>query len=302
MPNAELLTQFRTCLRYRQAKSWQKPLLDPRRFMTNQLRKRGVPSSPAGTLYTVATFHLPQFTVVEGELVSQEIASYSVFEPELTEAILYLVKPGQVILDIGMHLGYYSTLFAVLVGAQGAVHAFEPTPSTRELAKRNTGRFAQIEVHPLAVWSSRGTVVLQDYGLRWMGWNSLLKSKTDQTPVTPKEIQVQSVTLDEFRASLPASKPVSLIKIDAEAAERDIIAGGKTLLAQDRPLISVEVGDQGGAGQSRLLAKDLMGLGYAPWEFRSGQFVPHQVRETYDYGNLIFAPDEVHLNEVGMMA
>ena len=32
MPNAELLTRFHNCLRYQQAKAWQKPLVSPRRF------------------------------------------------------------------------------------------------------------------------------------------------------------------------------------------------------------------------------------------------------------------------------
>src|SRR5437660_930379 len=84
MPDADLLARFRTCLRYQQAKSWQKPLVDPRRFVANQLRKRGWPASAAGSLGTTRTFHLPEFTVVQGELVSQELVSYSLFEPELT--------------------------------------------------------------------------------------------------------------------------------------------------------------------------------------------------------------------------
>src|SRR5687768_467186 len=124
MPDPELLTRFRTCLKYQQAKAWQKPLLNPRRFVTNQLRKYGLPSRNAGTVYSTPTFYLPDFTVVEGEMVSQGIESYSLFEPELTEAFLHLVQPGQTVLDIGMHLGYYATLFAVLVGKQGRVHAF----------------------------------------------------------------------------------------------------------------------------------------------------------------------------------
>ena len=297
MPDPELMRRFQRRLRYQQARSWQKPLLDPGRFVANQLRKYGVPRREVGSVYGASTFYLPEFSVVEGEMVSQEIASYSVFEPALTAAFLHLVQPGQVVLDIGMHLGYYATLFAVLVGSEGRVHAFEPTPSTRELARRNTDRFPQIAVHPLALWSSSGTLSLRDYGVKWMGWNSLRTAKLDEEPVTPKQIDVKTTTLDEFRGTLPENPRVALIKIDAESAERDIIAGGKGLLRKDQPLISVEVGDHQGSKESRRLVEDLRALDYMPWEFKGGQFVPHQPRNQYTYDNLVFAPDSAPLNQ-----
>jgi FkbM family methyltransferase len=298
MPDAQLLSRFRTCLRYQQAKSWQKPLLAPRRFVTNQLRKRGLLTRTAGSLSTTATFHLPQFTIVEGELVSQEITSYGMFEPELTEAFLHLVQPGQVVLDIGMHLGYYTTLFAVLVGSKGQVHAFEPTPSTRELAQHNTALFPQVTVHPVAVWSSAGTLTLRDYGLRFMGFNTLVRPKLEEEPAPPKQIDVQTVTLDQFSASRDTAQKIALIKIDAESAERAIIAGAKQLIARDQPIISVEVGDRLESQESRLLNEDLVRLGYTPWEFNGGHFRQHEMRRAYAYGNLIFAPAGVLLSKL----
>jgi FkbM family methyltransferase len=298
MPDPELLSRFRARLRYQQAQPWQKPWLDPCRFFGNQLRKRGFLCGPAGALTKTATFHLPDFTVVEGELVSQEIVSYGMFEPDLTEAFLHLVQPGQVVLDIGMHLGYYTTLLAVLVGPSGQVHAFEPTPSTREIAQHNLCRFAHVHVHPLAVWSSAGSIVLRDYGLKFMGFNTVAKAKLDQEPVAPKEVQVQTITLDAFRASLAKDARVALVKIDAESAERAIIAGGKELLRQHQPLISVEVGDQRESHESRALTEDLLALEYAPWEFRNGRFQRHQKQNTYAYGNLIFAPTSIKLEKL----
>src|SRR5713226_3163356 len=171
MANPALLRAFHGRLRYKKARPWQKPFLNPARFVQNQLRKRGLPPAKPGALRQVAAFHLPQFTVVTGEGVSNCISAYGLYEAALTEAFMRLIEPGQVVVDVGMHLGYYSTLFACLVGPRGAVHAFEPTPSTREIAARNVGQFPNVTVHPYAVWSSVRSLTFRDYGLPWMAFN-----------------------------------------------------------------------------------------------------------------------------------
>jgi FkbM family methyltransferase len=290
MPETEILARFESCLRYQQARSWQKPLLSPGRFLANQLRRYGLDFHRPGSVHQVRAFHVREFNVVQGELVSQQIASYSFFEPELTGAFLHLVKPGEVVLDIGMHLGYYATLFAVLVGERGEVHAFEPTPTTREIGELNTRKFPQIKVHPVALWSSARRMVLRDYGLRWMGFNSVTSIKLEEEPAPAREIEVKAVTLDQFSAELKPGSKVALMKIDAESAERDILAGGRNLLERDKPLISVEVGDHSASRESRQLVEDLMGMGYLPWEFKGGRFSRHQPLEIYAYDNLVFAP------------
>src|SRR5262245_45605951 len=246
MSLSDLQREFDVCRRYRTAKSWQKPLLNPHRFFVNQFRKYGVIRTRLGALREVESFHLPRLTVVDGEAVSEQIVAYGIYEDSLTESFLRLIKPGQVVVDIGMHLGYYTTLFACLVGEGGQVHAFEPTPSTREIAERNVECFPQIEVYPFAVWSTETTLTFRDYGPRWMAFNSFTAAKLETGPPEPKLLEVQTTTLDRFRDKLDAN--VSLIKIDAESAEQEILVGARNLLAHDRPILSVEVGDV--AGQS----------------------------------------------------
>jgi FkbM family methyltransferase len=205
----------------------------------------------------------------------------------LTEAFLRLVKPAQVVVDVGMHLGYYTTLFARLTGESGQVHAFEPTPSTRELAQRNVRRFPTVTVHPEALWSSVAALPFRDYGVAWMAFNSFTKAKLSQAP-EPKSLSVRTTTLDYFRRSL--GKTISLLKIDAESAEHEILEGGKEAIRLDNPLISLEVGDSDGAPESRSLVNGLEAFGYRAWEFREGRFHRHEPRDSYAYDNLIFAP------------
>lgn len=289
MSNPDLLERFHRHLRYKTARAWQKPLVNPARFARNQLRKHFHSGSQLGTLRVAGTFHCPNFTVVTGERLSESIASYGIFEESLTEACLHLIEPGNVVVDIGMHIGYYTTLFAALVGPKGEVHAFEPTPSTREIAQHNVGQYPQVRVHPFAMWSQLQELEFRDYGIEWMGFNSFTDARVDQTEAPkPKLFQVKTMTLDAFREGL--GKPVSFVKIDAESAELEILRGARALLASDRPILSLEVGDVKGDQGSRRLLDFVQGLDYVPWEFIRGQFIRHQFRHVYVYGNLILAP------------
>jgi FkbM family methyltransferase len=195
--NQELLRSFHHCLRYKQAHSLAKPLLDPCRFIRNQIRQKS--RHPMGTIEKVDTFHTKNFTIVAGETVSEGLACYGIMEPELTEAFLHLVKPGQTTVDIGMHLGYFTTLFAGLVGPSGKVYAFEPTPSTREIAARNTERFSTVTVHPNAMWSHQETMTFHDYGLAHMAFNSVTAARLDHEVLSVREHQVEAISLDQFR-------------------------------------------------------------------------------------------------------
>ena len=290
-----LKRRFECCLRYKQAARWQKPLLAPGRFLRNRLRWHGVLRGEAGELRTVSTFHLPVFTVVTGEAVSEQIASYGIYEENLTGAMLRLIEPGQVVVDIGMHLGYYTTLFALLVGEKGAVHAFEPTPSTRNTAQNNVSQFPQITVHPEAVWSSQTTLKFNDYGPRWMGFNSFTAARMEQE-LQPQPFQARTTTLDALRASI--GRAIAFVKIDAESAEGEILAGAEKLLQTDRPVLSMEVGDFEAQPSSRGLIERLGSKGYAAWEHENGGFVRHKLKEVYSYSNLIFAPESQELSAV----
>ena len=291
----DLQQRFETRMRYKRAASWRKPFIEPRRFLTNQLRKFGVSASPVGTVHKIDTFHLTGFTVVDGEPVSNELIAYGAYEDELTQAFLRLVQPDQVVVDIGMHVGYFSVLFAQLVGPKGQVHSFEPTPSTRDLAQENVGRFPQVTVHPHAVWSSRQTMTFNDYGKQLMGFNSFTRARQD-AEIKGTPFQVDTITLDHLRRSL--DRRIALVKIDAESAEKEILIGAEELLKLDRPILSVEVGDFGQETVSRDLVKWLESAKYATWDSTLSGFRPHKLKERYTYDNLIFAPAGVNITNL----
>ena len=86
-----------------------------------------------------------------------------------------------------------------------------------------------------------------------------------------------------------------LVKIDAESAEKEILAGAMRFLKLDRPILTMEVGDFAGNVRSQELLEMLRAEDYHPWEFVAGSFKPHQLQSTYTYDNLILAPAAVDL-------
>lgn len=59
--------------------------------------------------------------------------------PENHESALIerALRPGMTVIDVGANHGMFSLEAAHLIGPKGLIHAFEPTPSTRELLLNN---------------------------------------------------------------------------------------------------------------------------------------------------------------------
>ena len=70
------------------------------------------------------------------------------FEPFQTELVVNEVRPGDVAIDLGAHIGYYTLLLARLVGPTGRVLAFEPDPDNFALLSRNVemNGYANVEL------------------------------------------------------------------------------------------------------------------------------------------------------------
>src|SRR5207245_6887735 len=59
---------------------------------------------------------------------SNKLSFNEVYEYLVTELVQKEVKMGNVVLDIGAHIGYYALMFPKHVGTHGKVFEFEPEP------------------------------------------------------------------------------------------------------------------------------------------------------------------------------
>src|SRR3989304_509633 len=59
-----------------------------------------------------------------------KIARTQRYEPQLSALFRKYLRPGDIFMDIGANIGYFTLLAASCVGPAGHVHSFEPNPET----------------------------------------------------------------------------------------------------------------------------------------------------------------------------
>jgi FkbM family methyltransferase len=151
------------------------------------------------------------------------------YERPVQGAFEALLRPGDVVWDIGAHIGFFSLLAARQVGREGVVHALEPSPANRdrlEATLRLNGE-TRVHVHALAVSGERGA-------RRLYGENSTASFiPRDESP-----INVDGRTLDDLLDELDTP---DFVKLDVEEAELDCLRGARELLTSVRPILVMEL-------------------------------------------------------------
>ena len=156
----------------------------------------------------------------------------SVFEARSTARLRRYVKPGTTVIDVGANIGFFSTLFADWVGADGRVLAVEPEGANIRALKRRLNRHRH---------GRRVTVIEGVAGERSGTYNLVVN------PDHPGDHRLGEVgapvdgwTLDDLVETHNAG-PVSFIKIDVQGAEAMVLRGAKRLLQRDKPTLFIEI-------------------------------------------------------------
>lgn len=247
------------------------------------------------------TFWGDEMTVVIPEVVSLSIFRYGYFEEGLTRLVLEYLKPGATFFDVGAHFGYFTLLSSTIVGREGHVHSFEPTPSTFTLLKSNVTDRNNITLNNSAAFSKKTSLIFNDYGIRYSAFNSFVKARLNKDTlkkVNPLKLEVAAISLDEY---IRDKKIVpDFIKIDAESAEYEILEGMNQTIKNIQPIITIEVGDMDieGVRSSRDCIQYLIERGYLAYEYKEGQIIKHRLKDRYSYANILFLPEKTSVSEL----
>lgn len=161
-----------------------------------------------------------------------------------------LAKPGDVVVDVGANVGYFSLLAQDRVGPTGRVIAFEANP---DLAERLGTHFANqacpIEVVHAAVWDRAEDLTF--HLATNTGWSS---AATNDSFEVARTVRVPSLRLDQYFHD-PNGPRIRLLKVDVEGAELRVLQGAEGLF--DAARIDYVVFETG--GPSRLAAFESSG-------------------------------------------
>jgi FkbM family methyltransferase len=184
------------------------------------------------------------------------------YEGPVQQALMRSVTPGAVVYDIGANIGFFTMLSARLAGPGGQVYAFEPVARNAAAIGRSArlNGFGTVTVFDCAVGAAGGMAELNT--ARHIGGAML--ASVGAPPDRSGSVEVEVVVIDDLLRD-GRLRPPTLVKIDVEGAELDVLRGMTATLSTHAPVLIVELDDATRTGlrvKSEALADLLHGLGY----------------------------------------
>lgn len=151
------------------------------------------------------------------------------------QAISMLVQKGDVVFDVGAHVGEYSVYLSRLCGEEGRVFAFEPVAETYWMLRETLVLNRCENVHPVqkAMCDKVGSAEMHLFEPRFSAWNSLGKPSMlspEGRRLSPREsLAVSTETMDHF-CSIEQIEHIDFLKIDVEGFEKLVFLGSSRML------------------------------------------------------------------------
>lgn len=150
------------------------------------------------------------------------------WEPHVQDQLREYLSPGDVVLDIGAHIGTHTTLIADLIGPHGTVYAFEPQRKMyRELVQnlRLNGIENAVALR-FALGSAAGIVEM----------NEAVEGNEGGTGVGQGGDLAEMRTLDSFNF-----RDLTLVKLDVEGYEDYVLQEARETFARNKPILLLEI-------------------------------------------------------------
>ena len=158
-----------------------------------------------------------------------------------------IIKKGNVVIDIGANLGYYTCLFAACVGSNGKIYAIEPVEPVLNILKKNTKKYPWVEILPYALGRENKIIQLGNDSLKSKGYiasgsHFVMDSSNPEAVENPETV---------FRAEMRKGSElfsgfvkIDFIKCDVEGYEIVIIPEIKDVIKQFQPTVLIETGKE----------------------------------------------------------
>lgn len=184
------------------------------------------------------------------------------YEQAFDSALKARIRPGDTVWDVGANIGHYAPQFAQIVGAEGAVIAIEPSPSSLPALRAAVAGLDNVIIEEIALSNTSG---MMEFFLSTEGASAnegLSRSGSDGAMVGHP---VQVLRAEDLAKR---SRP-HVVKIDVEGFELEVVEGlGAALSDPQLHTLAIEVHFQtlarrGRSGAPKLLSQLLQQAGFA---------------------------------------
>ena len=187
----------------------------------------------------------------------------SLFTEEILTNLSKIIKPNSTVIDIGAHTGNMSVAYSLFAGN---VFSFEPNPATFEVLEKNSQLNSNIQPFNYAVSDEEGALEFHysDFGF----CNGGFATRTDfGIGVTGHKvpIDVYAINLENFLKDKKIND-VSLIKIDAEGHDKDILKTLTSIINNHKPILITEIYDGLSPTEITDLLNTIHSLGYKAYD------------------------------------
>jgi len=160
-------------------------------------------------------------------------------DDDVFSAFTHCLHPGDIVFDVGAHIGRYSVYSARIIGPTGKVYAFEPVNDTYWML-RTTLALNRLEnvisIHQ-AVSDGVGMTDVNVFEAPFSSWSSLgspkMKSPEGIQIEPHKKEHIDTTTIDRFCQKESIDR-IHFLKIDVEGYEYAVLAGAVHMLSNQK--------------------------------------------------------------------
>ncbi|MBF0123737.1 MAG: FkbM family methyltransferase [Magnetococcales bacterium] len=190
----------------------------------------------------------------EGAVVDRAIARCfergEWYEPDGAALVRRVVSPGDVFIDVGANVGYYTVLSSVMMSGVGVVISCEPDSENLIRLRKNiaVNKLSNCVVVDKVVCNHTGT---SDFYINSGSngshsiWDPWLLPLLTGSHSPGRKLTVPSITLDDIASQFLQSRSgggKTIIKIDTDGAEQMVLEGGVSFLSPEKvPFIICEL-------------------------------------------------------------
>jgi FkbM family methyltransferase len=167
------------------------------------------------------------------------------FEPEITYLMQTLIRPDDVILDIGANIGFHTVTMA-RAAHRGHLYAFEPVPEMAEQHSRNCAinRLENVTLYNFALGKEDAELEMRvNVGGEGLQGTSTFIADNDNVTENPDRYEFRTMKvrrLDDIVGSLELPGRIGFVKIDTEGFDTHVLEGGMETIREHRPIVIVE--------------------------------------------------------------